>query len=124
MEKIIRIRRSGPLKGSVGISGAKNAAVAIIPATLLAQGTCILENVPPLTDVHTQCDILSALGAKVQWLDATTIKIDPSQAVNGTPPEGLAKIACLVLFYGRPVGEIWLCPDGNARGVQNRAATH
>ncbi|MGI6362683.1 MAG: UDP-N-acetylglucosamine 1-carboxyvinyltransferase [Bacillota bacterium] len=119
MEKIIRIRRSGPLKGSVGISGAKNAAVAIIPATLLAQGTCILENVPPLTDVHTQCDILSALGAKVQWLDATTIKIDPSQAVNGTPPEGLAaKLRASYYFMGALLGRFGSARTGMPGGCK------
>ena len=114
-----RIRRSGPLKGSVGISGAKNAAVAIIPATLLAQGTCILENVPPLTDVHTQCDILSALGAKVQWLDATTIKIDPSQAVNGTPPEGLAaKLRAAYYFMGALLGRFGSARTGMPGGCK------
>lgn len=105
MENIIRINRSSPLQGNVGISGAKNAAVAIIPATLLAQGTCILENVPPLTDVRTQCDILSALGAKVQWLDTTTISVDPTNIKNNTPPEGLAeKLRASYYFMGALLG--------------------
>ncbi|MDD4657589.1 MAG: UDP-N-acetylglucosamine 1-carboxyvinyltransferase [Eubacteriales bacterium] len=91
MENIIHINRSLPLQGTVSISGAKNAAVAIIPATILAQGTCVLENVPPLTDVRTQCEILSALGATVQWLDSTTISVDTRQIKNLTPPEGLTE---------------------------------
>lgn len=119
MEKIIRIKRSRPLKGNVGISGAKNAAVAIIPATLLAQGPCILENVPPLTDVHTQCDILSALGAKVQWLDTTTVSIDPTQAVNGTPPEGLAaKLRASYYFMGALLGRFGSARTGMPGGCK------
>lgn len=90
MDTIIKINKSVPLRGDVRISGAKNSAVAIIPATVLASGPCVLENVPPLTDVQTQCDILSHLGADVQWLDNTTVKIDPRGIQNSTPPEHLA----------------------------------
>jgi len=89
MEKII-IRSNIPLSGEVKISGAKNAAVAIIPATVLARGRCVLENVPPLDDVITQCDILTALGAKVKWLDKTTVVIDTTEVMNRVPPENLA----------------------------------
>lgn len=90
MKNIIKISNSVPLQGEVRISGAKNSAVAIIPATALASGPCILDNVPPLTDVKIQCEILSALGASVQWLDETTVRIDPSAILNATPPEHLA----------------------------------
>lgn len=90
MENVIKINKHVPLSGEVKISGAKNSAVAIIPATVLAPGPCLLENVPPLTDVLTQCEILSRLGAKVQWLDETTVSIDTSSIRNLTPPEHLA----------------------------------
>lgn len=90
MANLIRIRKNTSLSGAVKISGAKNAAVAIIPATVLAQGRCILENVSPLTDVATQCEIISMLGGEVEWLDATTISIDTTNIRNITPPEHLA----------------------------------
>jgi len=90
MDESIFIKEPTRLMGKVKISGAKNAAVAIVPATILAPGPCILENVPPLTDVVTQCEILSALGAKVEWLDMTTVKIDTTLLKNQAPPEGLA----------------------------------
>ena len=58
---------SGPtrLSGNVTISGAKNAAVAILPATLLINGECTLENVPNISDVKISCSILEKLGAKI-----------------------------------------------------------
>ena len=88
--KYYKIAKSVPLQGEVRTSGAKNSAVAIIPATVLASGPCVLENVPPLTDVRTQCEILSCLGADIQWLDTSTVRIDPRGIQNLTPPEHLA----------------------------------
>lgn len=90
MKNAIVVSKTSSLSGEVKISGAKNAAVAIIPATVLAQGPCVLENVPPLTDVVAQCEILSSLGAKVQWLEPTTVSIDTSNIQNLTPSEELA----------------------------------
>ena len=51
-----------PLKGEVTISGAKNAAVAILPATLLIDGSCTIENLPNISDIKISCDILEKLG--------------------------------------------------------------
>jgi len=119
MENIIRINRSLPLKGTVSISGAKNAAVAIIPATILAQGPCVLENVPPLTDVRTQCEILSALGAEVQWLDSSTISVDTAQIKNLTPPEGLAeKLRASYYFMGALLGRFGSARTGLPGGCK------
>ena len=56
------------LQGEVTISGAKNAAVAILPATLLINGTCTIENLPNISDVQISCKILEKLGAKIQWI--------------------------------------------------------
>ena len=60
---------SGPtkLKGEVTISGAKNAAVAILPATLLINGVCTIDNLPNISDVKIFCEILTKLGAKITW---------------------------------------------------------
>ena len=54
------------LNGTVTISGAKNAAVAILPATLLVSGRCRVENVPDISDVRILLDILEGMGAKVE----------------------------------------------------------
>ena len=56
MEKLI-INGPTPLKGEVQISGAKNAAVAILPATLLIDGICTIENLPNISDVKISCEI-------------------------------------------------------------------
>ena len=78
MEKIV-IEGGTRLVGDVQISGAKNAAVAIIPAALLVNGISIIENVPNISDVRIYCDILKDLGVKVEWLSSHTVKIDASK---------------------------------------------
>lgn len=75
MEKLV-ITGKTPLKGEVIISGAKNAAVAILPATLLINGTCTIENLPNISDVKLYCDILESLGAKITWNTPNEITID------------------------------------------------
>ena len=61
MEKYI-ITGGKPLHGEVTISGAKNAAVAILPATVLAGGVCTLENIPDISDIGYEIDILRRMG--------------------------------------------------------------
>ncbi len=75
MEKLV-ITGKTPLKGEVIISGAKNAAVAIIPATLLINGICTIDNLPNISDVKLYCDILKDLGAKVTWNTKNEVTID------------------------------------------------
>ena len=75
MEKLV-ITGKTPLKGEVVISGAKNAAVAIIPATLLINGVCRIENVPNISDVRLYCEILEELGAKITWETEHEITVD------------------------------------------------
>ena len=64
LEKLV-VSGGTPLKGEVTIVGAKNSAVAILPATLLVKGVCTLENVPNISDINIICDILENLGAKI-----------------------------------------------------------
>ena len=64
------------LEGDVAISGAKNAAVAILPATILANGVCRIENIPQISDVSVSLRILYEIGAKVRMINATTVEID------------------------------------------------
>ncbi len=79
------------LQGVVDISGAKNAVVAILPATVLANGVCRLENIPNIADVATALEILDALGAQVRRIDRHTVEIDSSTIVTQTVPHDLAK---------------------------------
>ncbi|MDO5547540.1 MAG: UDP-N-acetylglucosamine 1-carboxyvinyltransferase [Eubacteriales bacterium] len=75
MEKYV-IHGGKPLYGEVTISGAKNAAVAIVPAALMVDGPCIIENVPDIVDVKLQFEILKKMGVKVTQLDATTFQTE------------------------------------------------
>lgn len=74
-----------PLNGSVGISGAKNAAVAILPAALLVSGKCRIENVPDISDVRILLDILEGMGADIVCPEAHVVEIDCT-AVQCTEP--------------------------------------
>lgn len=75
MKKIVV---NGPcrLEGTVNISGAKNAAVAIIPATLLVKGKCHLENVPNISDIRAYYEILESLGSKITHISDNEVIID------------------------------------------------
>ena len=75
MEKLV-INGHTRLCGDVDITGAKNAAVAIIPATLLIDGICTLENVPNISDVKMCCSIMQKLGVKIDWLSNHSIRVD------------------------------------------------
>ena len=63
MNRKFVIRGGKPLRGSV-VGGGKNAAVAILPATILAEGTCVIENLPKIDDVIILLNIMKRLGAK------------------------------------------------------------
>ena len=68
-----------PLFGEVNISGAKNAAVAIIPAALMVDGVCRIENIPQISDVHLCLQILEELGAQIRSINRHTVEIDSSR---------------------------------------------
>ena len=74
-----------PLFGEVTISGAKNAAVAIIPAALLVDGTCRIENIPQISDVTLFFSILEELGARIRVLNRHAVEID-CHAIHSTRP--------------------------------------
>ena len=75
MEKLV-INGGTSLQGEVSITGAKNSAIAILPATLLCDGICTLHNVPNIIDVNLSCQILEQLGSKITWLDSNSLIID------------------------------------------------
>ena len=91
MEKFINEKAVSPLKGEVQISGAKNAAVAIIPAAILAADKCVLENVPSISDVEVALEILSSMGAEIKRLSKSKIEVDTSRITDGTVPYDLAR---------------------------------
>ena len=69
-----------PLMGEVRVSGGKNTAVAVIPATLLCNEPCTIENLPDISDVHALVDILRSLGAKVDYVPNAFMTVDPRPA--------------------------------------------
>ncbi|MBQ8267383.1 MAG: UDP-N-acetylglucosamine 1-carboxyvinyltransferase [Clostridia bacterium] len=79
MEKFV-INGGKRLTGSVHISGAKNAAVAILPAVLLADSPCIIENLPEISDVATLLRAIKQLGAEVRTINKSTVEINPVPA--------------------------------------------
>lgn len=88
MEKLV-ITGNTPLKGEVTISGAKNAAVAIIPATLLINGVCTIENLPNISDVKLYCDVLESLGSKITWNTEHEVTIDNTNITSFKAPTEL-----------------------------------
>ena len=76
LEKFV-INGGRPLHGEVRISGAKNAAVAILPAVLLSDGPCVIENLPDISDVSTILRTMQSLGAQIRMINRSTVEIDP-----------------------------------------------
>ena len=94
-----------PLQGSVTISGAKNAAVAILPAALLVKGECRIENVPDISDVRILLSILEGLGVTVSHPETGVVVLD-STNVSGTEPETelVKKLRASYYFMGALLG--------------------
>ena len=80
-----------PLNGAVTISGAKNAAVAILPATLLVAGVCRVENVPDISDVRILLSILEGMGAQIRYEDKNTVIIDSANITSVHPNPNLVR---------------------------------
>lgn len=79
------------LKGTVNIGGAKNAAVAIIPATVLAKGKCVIDNIPNVSDVSYLFKMLTEMGATVKIINKKTVEIDTTNINNPVVEYDLAK---------------------------------
>ena len=89
MKEKLRIYGGARLEGEVAVSGGKNAALAIIPAALLADSPSTIENVPDINDVHVILDMLKWLGARVEF-KKNTVWIDPRTVDKYDPPYELA----------------------------------
>ena len=88
---IYEINGGTPLSGAVTISGAKNAAVAILPAALLIPGRCRIENVPDISDVRILLDIMEGMGAKVEKPEPGVVILDCSIITRPMPDPALVK---------------------------------
>ena len=94
-----------PLKGSVTISGAKNAAVAILPAALLVKGACRIENVPDISDVRILLSILEGMGAKLEYPESGVVVIDCTDIRCTEPnPELVKKLRASYYLMGALLG--------------------
>ena len=95
------INGGNTLQGTVTISGAKNAAVAILPAAILVDGVCRVENVPDISDVRIILTILEDLGAKVTHIEPGVVELDCSRVVSTHPnPELVRKMRASYYLMG------------------------
>ena len=106
MKKYI-IRGGNKLQGEVTISGAKNAAVAILPAAILSDEPCIIENVPNISDIDITIKILLSMGADVTMLNKSTLRIDPRRVHTPCVEYDLAKnMRASYYFLGALLGKV------------------
>ncbi|NLH00853.1 MAG: UDP-N-acetylglucosamine 1-carboxyvinyltransferase [Clostridiales bacterium] len=104
MDKYV-IRGGNPLYGEVEISGAKNAAVAIIPAALMVEGVCRIENIPQISDTGMLLTILHEMGAKVRTVNKNTVEIDCTNVCKeGAPYDLMRKIRASYYLIGAMLG--------------------
>ena len=107
------------LHGEVEISGAKNAAVAIIPAALMVDGVCVIENMPQISDTEMLLTILKELGAKIRFLNRSTVEIDCTDVwMQDAPYDLMRKIRASYYLIGAMLGRF-----GHAKPQCPAAAT-
>ena len=113
------IRGGVPLRGSVTISGSKNAALPILCACVLAEDKCRIENLPNIEDINRILEILSMLGAGIERISDSIIEIDPS-TINGriVTPEMASKLRASYYMLGALLarfGEVEITQPGGCR---------
>ncbi|MBS6152045.1 MAG: UDP-N-acetylglucosamine 1-carboxyvinyltransferase [Campylobacter gracilis] len=119
----LRINGGKKLNGSVKISGAKNAALPLIALSILSKNEVVIKNLPAVSDIHTLIQLLSNLGAKCEFLDANTAKIDPRE-VNSTKAiyDIVRKMRASILVLGPLLARFRHCevslPGGCAIGAR------
>ena len=104
MDRLV-IKGGTRLSGEVNISGAKNAAVAIIPATILINGICTISNIPNISDVKISCKILEELGAIITWNNSNEITVDTRNIKSTIAPLDMtSKFRASSYFIGSLLG--------------------
>lgn len=88
--EVYKIQGGTPLKGNIKVSGAKNSAVALIPASILADSPVTIEGLPEISDVHTLQNLLEDIGGNVDFQDGT-MTIDPTEMISMPLPNGNVK---------------------------------
>jgi len=117
------IKGGSPLSGEVEISGYKNSAGAVLSAVLLSKEPSTIDNLPQVTDVSDQLEILRAMGAKIEWLTPKKVKIDPSEInPENIPTELFEKMRVSVLLIGPLLARFRKCkvphPGGDKIGLR------
>jgi len=117
------IKGGFPLSGEVEISGYKNSAGAVISAVLLSKEPSVIDNLPLVTDVLDQLEILKIMGAKIEWLGQKKVKIDPSEInPENIPTELFEKMRVSVLLIGPLLARFGKCrvphPGGDKIGLR------
>ena len=120
--KKIKVEGGHLLTGEIKISGAKNSAVALVPASLLCDEQVTIDNIPNISDIQALNEILSYLGAKVTREDEK-MKIDSSTVENKTIPESISKkLRASYYFMGALLGkykQVKMCfPGGCSIGAR------
>ena len=115
--EVIRVEGGHPVTGTVTVEGAKNSALKLMAATILAPGVTTLENVPNISDVHIMGKVLKELGATVEVVDEHTLRIDTSTVDSWETPYSLvaqmrASTAVLGPLLGRFGKAIVAMPGG------------
>lgn len=105
MQKII-VEGGNLLNGKVRINGAKNSAVALLPAAILADSTVTIEGLPSISDVQTLGSLLQDIGANILWDSSKTIHINPANMVSIPLPNGkVKKLRASYYFMGAMLGK-------------------
>ena len=122
MDKYV-INGGNKLYGEVEISGAKNAAVAIIPAALMVDGICRIENIPQISDADMLLSIISAMGARMKVINRTTVEIDCRDVCNcDAPYDMMRRIRASYYLIGAMLGRFGMAkttmPGGCNFGVR------
>lgn len=97
MDKLL-IKGGTPLHGTISVNGAKNAAVAILPATILINGKCKIDNLPNISDVKLCYEILESIGAKITHISPNEVEIDCSNITKTEIPYEMTK-KCRASYY-------------------------
>lgn len=105
--EIIKVKGKKPLTGRVKISGAKNAALVVLAATVLARGECVIDNVPRIQDVEILLSLLQSIGAEFEWRQENTVAVlVPDNLKHQTPYDLSKKLRASNLLLGSIIGRL------------------